>query len=182
MAMTPYQTKPQPWMEMIGTHAPEWSDLEWINSKPLSLEGLKGKVILVRWWLETCPYCEATAPSLNEFDAAYSDKGLVVIGMYHPKPMGRRVSIDQVTEFSEAKNFKFPIAIDENWENLNNYWFEKGGNGFTSVSFILDRDGVIRYIHPGGSYNPDGLPHNDPRWSNDYFEVKAVVEGLVDDP
>ena len=168
------------WMKMVGTKAPEWSNREWINSKPLSLEDLRGKVVLVRWWLETCPYCQASASSLNEFYEKYSEKGLAIIGMYHPKPLGRKVSVEEVVEFSQAKEFKFPIAIDEDWATLNKYWFEQGGEGFTSVSFIIDQEGMIRYIHPGGSYNKDGLPYNDSQWREDYFEVKEMLESLLE--
>ena len=176
----PGMAQPDQWMKMVGTQAPEWSNGKWINSRPLSLEDLKGKVVLIRWWLETCPYCQASASSLNEFYAKYSEKGLVIIGMYHPKPLGRKVSVEEVEMFTQAKEFKFPIAIDEDWTTLNNYWFEKGGEGFTSVSFIIDQGGVIQYVHPGGSYNKNGLPYNDLQWKKDYFEVKEVLENLLE--
>lgn len=172
--------QPAPWKQLIGTKAPEWSLDRWVNSKPLSVQELKGKVVLVRWWLETCPYCRATAPSLNEFYEKYAKKGLVIIGMYHPKPYGRRVSHEEVTRYSEAKDFKFPIAIDEEWATLKRYWFDQGGEAFTSVSFIIDREGLIRYIHPGGSYNAEGLPYNDPQWRHDYHDVKAMLELLLE--
>lgn len=172
--------QPAPWQQIIGTKAPEWSLDRWVNSKPLSVQDLKGKVVLVRWWLETCPYCRATAPSLNEFHEKYAKKGLVIIGMYHPKPYGRRVSREEVTRYSEVKDFKFPIAIDEEWATLKRYWFDQGGEAFTSVSFIIDREGLIRYIHPGGSYNAEGLPHNDPQWRHDYHDVKAMLELLLE--
>lgn len=168
------------WKQIINTKAPEWSIDRWINSKPLSLQELKGKVVLLRWWLETCPYCQATAPSLNEFHEKYAKQGLVIIGMYHPKPFGRGVSTKEVTRYSEAKGFQFPIAIDEDWATLKRYWFDQGGEDFTSVSFIIDRDGVIRYVHPGGSFNAKGQPYNDTQWRRDYYEVKAVLEALLE--
>lgn len=168
------------WKKVIGTKAPEWSGLKWVNSEPLSLADLKGKVVLIRWWLETCPYCQATAPSLNEFHNRYAKKDLMVIGMYHPKPRGRKVTVEEVDHFRKVKDFEFPIAIDENWTVLKDYWFNQGGEGFTSVSFVIDREGVIRYVHPGGSYNKNGLPYNDPQWSKDYFKMKTVLEDLLD--
>ena len=84
-----------------------------------------------------------------------------------------------MTRYSEAKGFKFPIAIDEEWATLKRYWFDKGGEDFTSVSFIIDREGVIRYVHPGGSYSAKGLPYNDVQWQRDYYEVKAMLEELL---
>ena len=165
--------------KLINTPAPDWAIDEWINSEPLSLAELDGKVILIRWWLETCPYCIASAPALNEFYEEYSDKGLVVIGMYHPKPFGREVSLEEVREFVQAKEFEFPIAVDEDWSMLRKYWLDSHSRAFTSVSFIIDRKGFIRYIHPGGSYNMNSLPFNDPQWKQDYYEVKGMIEDLL---
>lgn len=172
--------QPEQWRQIIDTQAPEWSLDRWVNSQPLSLQKLKGKVVLLRWWLETCPYCRATAPSLNEFHEKYAEKDLVIIGMYHPKPFGRKVSFEEVKRYTEIKGFKFPIAIDEDWATLERYWFDQGGEAFTSVSFIIDREGVIRYVHPGGSYNAKGLPYHEVQWQRDYHEVKAVLEELLE--
>ena len=52
----------------IGQVMPEWELQNWINSKPLKLSDLRGKVVLVRWWTAPgCEYCAHTAPALNEF-------------------------------------------------------------------------------------------------------------------
>lgn len=172
--------QPEQWRQILNTKSPEWSLDRWVNSKSLALQELKGKVVLLRWWLETCPYCRASASSLNEFHEKYAEKDLVIIGMYHPKPFGRKVSLKEVKRYSEAKGFKFPIAIDEDWATLKRFWFDQGGEAFTSVSFIIDREGVIRYVHPGGSYNAKGLPYNDMQWQRDYYEVKNVLEELLE--
>ena len=56
--------------ELIGSKPPAWDVREWIGSPPLTLAGLRGKVVLVRWFTDTeCPYCHATAPTLNRFHA-----------------------------------------------------------------------------------------------------------------
>lgn len=52
--------------ELVGTPAPAWTVTTWINSQPLSLEQLRGKVVLLRWWTAPgCPFCEASAPHLR---------------------------------------------------------------------------------------------------------------------
>src|SRR5262245_46755329 len=51
---------------LVGTTPPEWQVERWLNSPPLTLAGLRGKVVLVRWWTAGCPYCSATAPALRE--------------------------------------------------------------------------------------------------------------------
>jgi len=168
-----------PWRVLIGKPAPAWHLNDWINSEPISLSDLKGKVVLIRWWLESCPYCKATAPSLNEFYQKYRDQDFVVVGMYHPKPKGRKVSQSEVTLFSELKSFEFPIAIDQDWQTLHKYWPLNIEMDYTSVSFLLDKEGIIRYIHPGGSYSANGQPFNNPQWEKDYHEIKRNIEALL---
>src|SRR5688572_16453017 len=71
---------------LLGRKAPDWDGAVWLNSAPLQLSQLAGKVVLIRWWTAPgCPYCRATAPALNEFHAAYRGRGLEVIGFYHHK-------------------------------------------------------------------------------------------------
>ncbi len=82
--------------ELIGTKALGWEGAEWLNPEPLRLEDLRGKVVLVRWWTDSCPYCSRSAPALNEFHARYARRGLIVIGMYHPKPIDRPITASEV--------------------------------------------------------------------------------------
>ncbi len=72
--------------ELLGRRAPEWNAVDWLQSEPLRLADLRGRVVLIRWWTDTCPMCARSAPALNEFHDLYAKRGLVVIGMYHPKP------------------------------------------------------------------------------------------------
>src|SRR6185312_6041832 len=75
--------------ELVGTRAREWHAEHWIDSAPLTLEQLRGRVVLVRWWTAPdCPFCAATAPSLNDFHERYAARGLSVIGFYHHKASG----------------------------------------------------------------------------------------------
>jgi peroxiredoxin len=136
--------------ELYGTPAPEWEVTEWIGSPPLTLSGLRGKVVLVRWFTSTdCPYCGASAPALNQLHAEYARRGLVVIGMYHhkrPEPLTRDALLGWLRDYG----FRFPVAIDRDWRTLKRWWLDARKRAFTSVSFLLDRRGVIRHIHPGG--------------------------------
>src|SRR5262249_20449863 len=59
---------------LIGTEAKDWQFTDWINSQPLALKDLRGKVILIRWWTgRGCPFCKATAPALKEFHGRYAN-------------------------------------------------------------------------------------------------------------
>lgn len=78
----------------------------------------------------------------------------------------------QVARYAEIFGFRFPRAIDENWQTLRRWWLDGGEREWTSVSFLLDRQGVVRWVHPGGEYAPD---------SDAYTELEAMVETLLDD-
>lgn len=141
--------------DLVGTPAPAWTVTQWINSAPLSLERLKGQVVLLRWWTAPgCPFCEASAPYLTQWHQRYASQGLVVIGMYHPKPPGR-IPVDVVKKLSRGLGMTFPLAIDPDWETLRRYWLDGRADAWTSVSFLVDQQGIIRYVHPGGSYTEE---------------------------
>jgi len=154
--------------ELIGTKALSWEVSEWLNSQPLSLEQLRGRVVLVRWWTgPECPYCAASAPNLNTLHEKYHTKGLVVIGFYHhksPTPLTRR----HVKQLVKRYRFQFPVAVDPEWQTLKHWWLDGRERAWTSVSFLIDQEGVIRYVHPGGSYT-DG----------DMATLTALVEKLL---
>lgn len=158
-----------------GKPAPAWQVEHWMNSKPLSLPDLKGKVVLVRWWTAPgCPYCAATAPALNEFHESYRERGLQVIGFYHHKSPGPLV-LDEVARHVRRFRFQFPVAIDPDWRTLKQWWLNSDSDQakWTSVSFLVDRQGRIRHIHPGGEYPPG---------SADYQVMRARIEEALNDP
>ena len=164
---------------LLGAAPPEWQVEHWLNSKPLALKDLKGKVVLVRWWTAGgCPFCVATAPALNEFHETYHDKGLIVIGFYHHKG-AKPLADGEVERAAQKLGFKFPVAVDpvagdpnrvEGWQTLNRWWLAKQNREWTSVTFLLDRQGVIRHIHPGGQYV---------KGDEDYKAMKAKIEELL---
>lgn len=138
--------------ELIGTRPGAWTFDTWINSDPLRLADLRGKVVLVRWWTAPgCPYCAASADSLEKWWRKYQDKGLVVIGAYHHKSDGP-LTREQVVKESRRLGFTFPMAVDRDWRTLRDWWLSKNERGWTSVTFLIDRSGAIRFIHGGGAY------------------------------
>ena len=136
----------------IGTQAKDWQLTDWINSKPLALKDLRGKVLLIRWWTgDGCPFCLATAPALKEFHGKYADEGLVVVGVYHHKN-STPLDTDQVQQLVKEFGFAFPVAVDPGWQTLKRWWLADSKRKWTSVTFLVDRKGIIRHIHEGGSY------------------------------
>lgn len=143
--------------DLVGTTPPAWTTEAWFNSKPLALSDLRGKVVVVRWFMGTsCPMCSATAPMLNRMHADYASRGLVVVGMYHHKD-DEPLTHEMVASYIKSFGFTFPVAIDPEWKTLHAWWLDGHDRDFTSVSFLLDRQGRIRGIHPGGRLDEQAM-------------------------
>ncbi len=171
-------TSPAPGAERVGRPAPEWSFDRWIRTPPLSLAGLRGKVVLVRWWTDGCHYCAATLPGLETLRTRYGDRGLIVIAAYHPKPP-RDVSDRRIIAFADKLGFPGPIAVDGQWSTLERYWLQgHPERDWTSVSFLIDRAGVVRWLHPGGEYHAS----SDPRHAScdlEYRGLTSTIQALL---
>jgi thiol-disulfide isomerase/thioredoxin len=139
-------------IDLLGRRFENWDVSEWINSKPLTLDSLRGKVVLIRWWTAPgCPFCQASIPALNEFARRYRDRGLVVLGFYHhksPAPLTPAHVKEQIRQL----DVEFPVAIDRDWGTLRKWWLNKHDRGWTSVSILLDRQNIVRHVHPGGAF------------------------------
>jgi peroxiredoxin len=159
--------------KLVGTTPPEWHAERWINSAPRTLASLRGSVVLVRWWTAECPYCSTSAPALRTFHQAYGPRGLQVIGMYHHKsdaPFDPAV----YEETARKYGFVFPVAFDPDWRTLESWMRDRAGNevstGWTSVTFVLDKEGVVRHVHPGGAYVDGDAAH---------AELERAIERLL---
>jgi peroxiredoxin len=162
---------------VVGQPAPEWPELTWAQGGPLSLSGLRGKVVLVRFFTDPdCPYCSATAPALNEFQKELGASGLVVVGFYTPKPSPRATTVEHVRRVAQKYGFRFPVAVDDEWKALRRLWLDRADSGWTSASLVIDRRGVVQHVHPGGVYAKDS---SDPQARRDYEDMRAAVEMLL---
>jgi peroxiredoxin len=159
--------------ELIGSPAPAWDVSEWIGTPPLTLASLRGKVVLVRWFMSPdCPYCTATAPALRQLHHDYHDRGLTVVGMYnHTRP--EPLDVEKVRGWVHDFKFDFPVAVDPDWRTLRRWWLNSAERDFTSVSFLIDRRGTIRHIHPGGTLAPK---------TKDFASMRGKIEELLVEP
>ena len=169
--------KPKEGLELIGTKAPPLKGLKWLNTRPLTIEDLSGKVVLIRFWLVGCLLCTRTAPSLVELTEKYSQKGLVVIGIHHPKSERTRGS-DLVLRQAKVFGFNFPIAQDNDWKVIKSYWLNGKNRSYTSVSFLLDKNGRIRLINDGGEfYRSD----ENPEANAAFLAIDKKIQELLDE-
>lgn len=145
--------RPEEGRELIGTPAPEWRDLDWIQGGPLTLEDLRGRAVLLRFWLVGCPYCRTSAPALVRLHEEFGDRGLTVVGLHHPKSEAAK-DPDLVRRAAQHYGFDFPVALDNRWSTIRAYGVGSVFTRYTSVSFLIGPDGVIRWVHDGGAYAP----------------------------
>ncbi len=167
--------------ELIGTKALGWEGVEWLDTAPIRLEDLRGKVVLVRWWTDSCPYCRRSAPALNEFHARFARRGLTVIGLYHAKPIDRSITASEIRAAAQERGFGFPIAIDRGWSVLRRWWLDGGQRSATSVSFLIDRQGVIRHIHPGPAFHREVVGGDD-QPSKDFVALDLMIDQVLSEP
>jgi peroxiredoxin len=169
---------------VLGHAVPEWPAKpasQWVQGGPLTLTALRGRVVLIRFFTDTtCPYCRATAPSLNEFQDEFGARGLTVVGIYTPKPRARAVSREEVLSAVKAYGFKFPVAIDADWSTLRRLWLAPVPDAkFTSASLLIDRRGILRHVHEGGVYAKQAA---EPEPRRDYEEMRKAILDLLAEP
>ena len=154
----------------IDQPAPPWQVSQWFNSPPLTLAQLRGKVVFVRWFMgPSCPFCSGTAPTLRALHERYADKGLAVIGMYHHKEE-TPLDPDQVAGWVKHYGYAFPVAIDKDWATIRKWWLDGHNRSYTSTSFLIDKQGIVRRVHLGGLIAPEG---------DDITAISADIERLL---
>jgi methionine-S-sulfoxide reductase len=110
----------------------------WLNSKPLTREGLRGKVVVVDFWTYSCINCLRAMPYINQWYAHYKDAGLVVIGVHSPEFKFEKDTAN-VRQAIDKHQLKYPIALDSDhaiWNAFN--------NRFWPAHYFIDAKGQIR--------------------------------------
>jgi thiol-disulfide isomerase/thioredoxin len=139
--------------------APEFAKITgYINTEPINLKNLKGKVVLVDFWTYSCINCIRTIPYLVDWNEKYADKGLIIVGIHSPEFEFEK-NIDNVKAAVQKYGIKYPVLQDNNkgtWDAYqNNYWPRK---------YLIDNEGYIRYDHIG---------------EGGYAEVEKVIQSLL---
>ena len=120
---------------------------DWINSKPLSLADLKGKVVLVDFWTYSSINCIRTLPYLESWHKKYSGMGFVLVGVHSPEFEFEK-KLENVEIAVKDNGLTYPVALDSGMETWRNY-----KNRFWPAKYLIDSQGHIRYTHFGeGAY------------------------------
>jgi cytochrome c biogenesis protein CcdA/thiol-disulfide isomerase/thioredoxin len=146
--------------------APDFREIAlWLNSRPLRLAELRGKVVVVDFWTYSCINCLRTLPFVKRWYDAYREAGLVVVGVHTPEFAFERVP-GNVEDAVESLGIRYPVALDNAYGTWNAW-----GNRYWPAKYFVDRRGHVRFAHFGeGAYEE----------SEDVIRTLLAEEGLPD--
>lgn len=128
--------------------APDLAPGDWINSEPLKLNALRGRVVLIEFWTFGCINCRNTLPFIKGWDERYREKGLTVIGVHSPEFDEER-KVEHVRREVSSLGIRYPVVTDNAYQTWNAYKVEAW-----PTAFLLDKQGRIRWTHVGeGDYD-----------------------------
>jgi cytochrome c biogenesis protein CcdA/thiol-disulfide isomerase/thioredoxin len=129
--------------------APELTGItSWLNSSPLTLAGLRGKVVLIDFWTYSCINCQRTLPHVESWYSAYQKAGLEIIGVHTPE-FAFEHDTGNIKAQSAALGVKYPVAVDNNYSTWNAF-----GNQYWPAEYLIDATGHVRHVNFGeGDYS-----------------------------
>ena len=138
--------------------APEFAKGIWINSDPLTLDKLRGRVVLVEFWTFGCYNCRNTLPSVKDWDTRYRERGLTIVGVHTPET-DSEYSIDNVRKEVPALGIKYPVVTDNDYKT----WKAYGVEAWPTI-VVIDKQGRVRWVHVG---------------EGRYDETESVIKALL---
>jgi len=124
--------------------APELVDSgEWLNSEPLTLESLAGKVVVLHFYAFGCINCIRNYPTYVEWQERFRGKNVAIVGIHTPETDAERDAA-RVREKAEDAGFTFPVLIDTAKTNWNAW-----GNSMWPSVYLVDKRGYLRHFWPG---------------------------------
>lgn len=138
--------------------APELTAGEWINSEPLKLKDLRGRVVLIDFWTFGCFNCRNTLPFVKRWDDRYGEKGFTVIGVHSPEFDDER-KVENLRREVASLGIRYPVVTDNDYQTWNAYNVEAW-----PTIFLLDKQGRIRWMHVG---------------EGDYDEAERIIQKLL---
>ena len=130
----------------------------WLNSQPLTPEGLRGNVVLVDFWTYTCINWQRTQPYIRAWANKYKDQGLVVIGVHTPE-FGFEKSVDNIRPALKMFRIDYPVAVDSDSAVWTAF-----GNRYWPAVYVIDANGKIRHHQFG---------------EGEYERTEAVIQQLL---
>ena len=131
----------------IGTKAPEITNKVWLNSQPLQLADLQGKVVMIEFWTFGCWNCRNIEPYVKAWHKKYADQGFVVIAIHSPEFQYEQ-DVDRVQDYINEKELAYAVPIDNEFKT-----WRKFRNRYWPTLYLIDKKGIIQYTRIGeGEY------------------------------
>lgn len=138
--------------------APELATGDWINSEPLKLKDLRGRVVLIDFWTFGCYNCRNTVPYIKGWHDRYRDKGLTVVGVHSPEFDEER-EVENLRRAVASLGISYPVVTDNDYQTWKAYNVEAW-----PTIFLLDKQGRVRWKHVG---------------ERDYDEAERQIQKLI---
>ena len=119
--------------------APDVMGQTWLNSKPLSLAGLKGQVVMVEFWTYGCYNCVNVEPYVKDWYDKYKNKGFTVVAVHSPE-FSHEKKLSNVRDYVRRKGITYPVVIDNDFAIWRRYQ-----NRYWPAMYLIDKNGQIRY-------------------------------------
>jgi cytochrome c biogenesis protein CcdA/thiol-disulfide isomerase/thioredoxin len=149
-----------PELAVLG-EAPEFASPaqpRWLNSPPLTMAGLRGRVVLVDFWTYTCINCLRTLPYVKAWDARYRAQGLTIVGVHTPE-FDFEKKTSNVRAAIGRQGIRYPVLQDDEYGTWNAF-----GNQYWPAKYLIDARGRVRYVHFG---------------EGDYKQTEAAIRALL---
>jgi peptide-methionine (R)-S-oxide reductase len=128
--------------------APELATGTWINSEPLTLQSLRGRVVLIEFWTFACYNCRNTLPFVKRWHQRYADKGLTIVGVHSPE-LPEEKDLANVRREVASLGLRYPVVTDNDYKTWDAYKV----SAWPTI-FVLDKSGHVRWSHVGeGAYD-----------------------------
>lgn len=145
----------------LGPAPPFTDNQRWFNTageRPLTLAGLRGRVVLIDFWTYTCINCIRTLPYLRSWDARYRQGGLTIVGVHSPE-FSFEHDAGNVQSAIRRFGVSYPVAQDNHLGTWNAY-----GNQYWPAEYLIDTAGHVRYVSFG---------------EGDYARTEAAIRALL---
>lgn len=124
---------------LVTQPAADFQGVQWLNSSPLTLQQMKGKVVMVEFWTYGCYNCVNVEPYVKKWYEQYNKSGFVVVAVHSPEFSHER-EIDNVRAYVQRKGIKYPVVIDNDFAIWRRY-----SNRYWPAMYLIDKQGQLRY-------------------------------------
>lgn len=129
--------------DLIGQPAPELAMGQWINSPPLQLEKLRGRVVLIHFWNHRCPYCVKSISYLKDWNNKFAKSNFQLLTIHVPESE-TEAFFPNLPGVLRELGIQYPVLADNWFENEKLYHQQ-----YFPTSYLVDKQGIVRYTHVG---------------------------------